>query len=176
MFEINMDEYLDEEVESLKQAFESIIRTWSKSNSNSPTSPTSSSSSPSNARFLGSHNPALVKRNLLASFTDVLLLPVTIAPRTVGAVGAALTTGGTAAAQGIAMLNPQRWGAGGAGAGGYSRVLGKDGGEDGNGNMLFDGGDEDGEDEFVNGVQETEKESSTIRCSYSPFSYSRILL
>lgn len=26
-----MDEYLDEEVESLKQAFEVIIRTWSKS-------------------------------------------------------------------------------------------------------------------------------------------------
>jgi recyclin-1 len=38
------------------------------------------------------------------------MLPVTIVPRTVGAVGAALTTGGTAAVQGIAMLNPQRWG------------------------------------------------------------------
>jgi recyclin-1 len=39
----------------------------------------------------------------------VLLLPVTIVPKTVGAVGGALVTGGTAAVQGIAMLNPQRW-------------------------------------------------------------------
>ena len=45
----------------------------------------------------------------MASFADVLLLPVTIVPRTVGAVGAALTASGTAAVQGIAMLNRQRW-------------------------------------------------------------------
>jgi len=95
MFEINMDEYLDEEAESLKQAFEIIIRTWSKSNSPTTTSPPT----PTSTRFLGSHNPALVKRNLLASFTDVLLLLVTIVPRTVGAIGAALTTGGSAAAR-----------------------------------------------------------------------------
>jgi hypothetical protein len=50
-------------------------------------------------RFLSSQNPALIKRNLLASFTDVLLLLVTIVPRTVGAIGAALTTGGSAAAR-----------------------------------------------------------------------------
>ena len=46
----------------------------------------------------------------MASFTDVLLLPVTIVPRTTAAVGkafgAALTTGGNAAVQGISMLNP----------------------------------------------------------------------
>ena len=39
----------------------------------------------------------------------MLLLPVTIVPKTVGAVGGALVTGGTAAVQGMAMLNPQRW-------------------------------------------------------------------
>jgi recyclin-1 len=44
---------------------------------------------------VASQNPALVKRNVLAGFTDVLLLPVTIVPR------------------GIAMLNPQRWTANG---------------------------------------------------------------
>jgi recyclin-1 len=60
-------------------------------------------------QFLASQNPALVKRNVLASLTNVLLLPVTIVPKTVGAVGGALVTGGTAAVQGIAMLNPQRW-------------------------------------------------------------------
>ena len=31
-------------------------------------------------------------------------------PKTVGAMSGALVTGGTAAVQGIAMLNPQRWG------------------------------------------------------------------
>jgi recyclin-1 len=30
MFEINMDEYLDEEVESLKHAFDVICRQWEK--------------------------------------------------------------------------------------------------------------------------------------------------
>jgi recyclin-1 len=58
---------------------------------------------------------------VLASFTDVLILPVTIVPRAVGAVGAVLTTSGRGAAQGIAMLNPQRWG---GGANGYSRNVG----------------------------------------------------
>ncbi len=94
------------------------------------------------ARFLTSHNPAQVKRNVLASFTSVLLLPVTIVPRTVGAVGGAIMTGGTAAAQGIAMLNPQRWGGGGAvTSNGYSKNLTKDG------EMLFDIPDDDGEND-----------------------------
>ncbi|TCD69786.1 F-box protein: endocytic membrane traffic, recycling ReCYcling 1 [Steccherinum ochraceum] len=112
MFESNMDEYLDEEVEVLKQAFEVTCRTWEKTLSDRPAIPTSA---PDQARFLGSHNPAQVKRTVLASFTDVLLLPVTIVPKTTVAVGkafgAALTTGGNAAVQGISMLNPQRWGA-----------------------------------------------------------------
>lgn len=95
----------------------------------------------SSTRFLSSHNPAQVKRNVLASFTSVLLLPVTIVPR---AVGGALMTGGNAAVQGIAMLNPQRWGGGNTGAvgNGYSRNLEL---EKGPGTMLFDG--EDDEDE-----------------------------
>ncbi|EPQ50311.1 hypothetical protein GLOTRDRAFT_50733 [Gloeophyllum trabeum ATCC 11539] len=124
MFETNMDEYLDEEVESLKHNFDVICRSWDKQTSQASTVLTTSREG---ARFLGSQNPAQVKRNVLASFTDVLLLPVTIVPRTVGAVGAALQTGGTAAAQGIAMLNPQRWGgsgavgSGGSGRDGYSR-------------------------------------------------------
>lgn len=51
-------------------------------------SATSSADEPT--RFLGASNPAAVKRNVLASFTDILLLPVTIVPRTVGAVGGAI--------------------------------------------------------------------------------------
>lgn len=129
MFEPNMDEYLDEEVENVKQCFEVTCRGWNKNVRicltvvcviiNNLSQLSQQTTSPANAqeqaRFISSHNPAQVKRNVLASFTDVLLLPVTIVPRTtvaVGrAVGAALTTGGTAAVQGISMLNPQRWGA-----------------------------------------------------------------
>ena len=101
--------------------------------------------------FLGSQNPAQMKRNVLASFTDVLLLPVTIVPRTMGAVGGVLKTGGTAvgsaAVQGIAMLNPQRWGGAQNVNDGYSRNLDRDG--DGE-NTVFEIGDDDyeeGEDE-----------------------------
>ncbi|KLO12724.1 hypothetical protein SCHPADRAFT_829144 [Schizopora paradoxa] len=151
MFEANMDEYLDEEVESVNQAFEVINREWEKKvGSNSPNkNPTS----PSQARFLGSHNPAQVKRTVLASFTDVLLLPVTIVPRTVGAVGSAITAGGmqvgNAAVQGIGMLNPQRWAYGGGAPGmkrtesAYKRDFGEDDGE-----MIFEIGDD--EEEGVN--------------------------
>ena len=94
--------------------------------------------SPTRTRFLTSHNPQQVKRNVVASFTDVLMLPVSIIPRAVEAVGtvavgagslaygAAKTTGrlalgaatstGTMAAgaarsgiAGISMLNPVKW-------------------------------------------------------------------
>ncbi|TFK20987.1 f-box protein pof6, partial [Coprinopsis marcescibilis] len=103
MFEVNMDEYLDEEVEVTKRCFDTITNGWDRQESSgSAQSPTDATT-----RFLGSHNPAQVKRNVLASFTSLLLLPVTIVPR---AVGGALITGGNAAVQGIAMLNPQRWG------------------------------------------------------------------
>ena len=107
------------------------------------------SSAPDHARFLGSHNPAQVKRNVLASFTNVLLIPVTIVPRTVGkAMGAAFTQGSTAAVQGIAMLNPQRWG-GTAARNGYVQDFEK-GGED----TLFEVGGDD-EDEKLASAKET---------------------
>jgi recyclin-1 len=105
-------------------------------------------------RFLGSQNPAQVKRNVLASFTNALLLPVTIVPRTVGAVGAALTTGGTTAVQGIAMLNPQRWG--GNMSSRYSRHFDTD-----------DGGD--GLSESSVPDDPNEKESHDVRGEYSMF-------
>ncbi|KII91464.1 hypothetical protein PLICRDRAFT_104834 [Plicaturopsis crispa FD-325 SS-3] len=138
MFELNMDEYLDEEVESVKQAFELICRDWEKQ--------MSEHTATTAAAFLGSRNPAQMKRNVLASFRDVLLMPVTIVPR---AVGAALTTGGTAAAQGIAMLNPQRWGGGQTQNAGYSNEFEKEG-------MVFEIGDAD-DDEKEAGSDEQEK-------------------
>lgn len=96
------------------------------------------------ARFLSSHNPAQVKRNVLASFTDVLLLPVTIVPKTVemtvGAMGAAAGAAGSAAVQGLQMLNPQRWAGNNAIPDGYSQRFDA-------GDTLFEIGDEDDEDD-----------------------------
>ena len=114
-------------------------------------------------RFLASHNPALVKRNVLASFTNLLLLPVTIVPRTVGVVSEALITSGSAAVQGISMLNPQRWGQGGAtnGRNSYSTDLEKDG------RTLFEA-DEDDEDEVKRKIVAQKKPPGTfiIICLY----------
>ncbi|KZT40123.1 hypothetical protein SISSUDRAFT_983859 [Sistotremastrum suecicum HHB10207 ss-3] len=98
MFETNMDEYLDEEIESLRLALDAICRDWEAK-------VYASANATSGTQFLSSQNPAQVKRNVLASFTNVLLMPVTIVPR----VGAFVATSGTAAANSIAMLNPQRW-------------------------------------------------------------------
>ncbi|KAI0657050.1 exocyst complex component Sec10-like protein [Cubamyces menziesii] len=138
MFETNMDEYLDEEIEFVKQSFEMTCRTWEKQLSEHRLPSTASSTTAETARFLGSHNPAQIKRTVLASFTDVLLLPVTIVPRTVGkAVGAAITTGSSAAVQGIAMLNPQRWGATGASSGTSAGVFSSSGGGGGGGGGVF---------------------------------------
>ncbi|KAF9458630.1 exocyst complex component Sec10-domain-containing protein [Collybia nuda] len=108
MFESNMDEYLDEEVESVKHILETICKGWDReaSKASSP----GMNNADAHPRFLSSQNPAQEKRNVLASFTSVLLLPVTIVPRMGRGVGGVLMTGGTAAVQGIAMLNPQRWG------------------------------------------------------------------
>jgi recyclin-1 len=117
--------------------------------------------SASSSHFLGSHNAAQVKRNVLASFANVLLLPVTIVPRTVGAVGAALTTGGTAAVQGIAMLNPQRWG--GSGSNGYSRHF-----EGRHGQALFERGDKiDAEEKDVRPKSAASREYSFVRFAFA---------
>jgi recyclin-1 len=109
-----------------------ILTSLQTSNQNMP----ASTMSPTRTRFLESHNPQQVKRNVVARFTDVLMLPVTIIPWAVGAVavgagtlavGAARTTGrlalgaattagslavGTAKSgiAGISMLNPTKWG------------------------------------------------------------------
>lgn len=156
MFEENMDEYLDEEIESLRNTLELACRGWDKKVSRFvstlgdpkfilPQISEHANSTADHARFLSSHNPAQVKRNVLASFTDVLLLPVTIVPKTVGktvgAVGAAAGAAGTAAVQGLQMLNPQRWAGSNTTANGYSQRFDA-------GDMLFEiGGDDDEDDE-----------------------------
>ncbi|KAG6828773.1 hypothetical protein H0H92_006796 [Tricholoma furcatifolium] len=173
MFESNMDEYLDEEVEALKNVFAVICKAWSRelatyapsNNDNaSLANGTNHDQHSTQPRFLSSHNPAQVKRNVLASFTSVLLLPVTIVPRTVGVVGGAIVSGGTAAAQGIAMLNPARWGGssnGSATGGKYIGGVSKTGwGAGANGGALKAAADEDGSTVFeVGGVDEEEEEN-----------------
>ncbi len=187
MFEPNMDEYLDEEVEYVKHSFEMTCRSWETQVGSSSSTFCScphfsqlsehrvATGTPANAetaRFLGSHNPAQVKRTVLASFTDVLFLPVIIVPR---AVGAAITTGSTAAVQGIQMLNPQRWGAqspSGQATSPFARMAywnnnGKDGYvrdfEKGGDGMLFDiGADED--EEEPGSANEKSSDEKTPRC------------
>jgi len=176
MFEPNMDEYLDEEIESLKQAFEVICKEWDRSvrtsfpdpsyNADLPMLQTSTFGSHSTSpqaqrtRFLTAQNPALMKRTVLASFTDVLLLPVTIVPRTVGAgvvaVGGAVGAVGTGMVQGIAMLNPQRWVGGAESAKEYASF----GGAEGEGAIFEIGADDEqgGEDGVEN--------SSIAPCKY----------
>ncbi|KAG9309254.1 hypothetical protein JVU11DRAFT_10737 [Chiua virens] len=95
MFEPNMDDYLDDEMEELKRAFELICKDWERSVSITTSSKhkmaldgrsnSQTQASQPQTRFLDSQNPAQMKRNVLASFTDMLLLPVTIVPRAVGA-------------------------------------------------------------------------------------------
>lgn len=58
------------------------------------------------AAFLTSQNPAAVKRSVLTGFRDVLLLPVTVVPRTAVNVGGAVFR---TAGKGVSHLNPLRW-------------------------------------------------------------------
>ena len=108
-----------------------------------------------------------MKRTLLASFTDVLLLPVTIVPKAVGAVGAvgaAITTGITAglssAAGGMNMnaLNGKR----GSTAntpnmtnGGYSEFKGVD---ESDGVVFEIGADIDDERDLADGANDLKSE------------------
>jgi recyclin-1 len=96
MFEPNMDEYLDEEIEWIKRILEGICKSWEQQLGSHPAAPT----------FLSASNPDQVKRNVLAGFKDALLLPVTIVPRTVTFGVNAIVTGGS---HGLSMLNPQKW-------------------------------------------------------------------
>jgi len=100
-----------------------------------------------------------VKRTVLASFTDLMLLPVTIVPRSIGAVGAIVQTGGSAAVQGISMLNPGRWiGANGSGNAenrrqkGYESALGMKGALVEKDTVVFQTIDHDADDDDLTGT------------------------
>ncbi|CUA68353.1 Recyclin-1 [Saccharomyces cerevisiae S288c] [Rhizoctonia solani] len=120
-----------------KITFDQICKAWERKldvqtqsiSSAAVTTPTTQ------ARFLGSHNPAQVKRTVLTSFTNVLLLPVTIVPRVGEQIGSAAVTG-------FGMLNPQRWSQNSRTdpSGAYRTPVGE---RDGDGGMLFEIEEED---------------------------------
>ncbi|CAE6451898.1 unnamed protein product [Rhizoctonia solani] len=137
MFEQHMDEYLDEETEIAKNTFDNICKTWERKldvQTRSISSATVATPT-TQARFLGSHNPAQVKKTVLTSFTNILLLPVTIVPRVGEQIGSVAVTG-------FGMLNPQRWTGNSRTdpSGAYRTPVGE---RDGDGGMLFEIEEED---------------------------------
>ncbi|GAA5912094.1 hypothetical protein JCM8208_001026 [Rhodotorula glutinis] len=112
VFEPLMDDYLAEEGEWIREVLEGVCDEWDRK--------TASALALSDPTFLASHNPAQVKKNVLAGFTKVLLLPVTIIPKTAMYGVNAITYGGTAVIDTFAHLGTQLSGAagGGGGAGG----------------------------------------------------------
>jgi recyclin-1 len=169
MFETNMDEYLDEEVESLKHVFETICTGWDREVSHilvflpchllyslQYLSKTTQSEEQQHQqpRFLTSQNPAQVKRNVLASFTSVLLLPVTIVPRTMGAVGTGigemLRIGGGQKGNGVnEHVSTTGWGSAAASSKGGKPAdhTALENESDGEGETVFEVGVDDDDDE-----------------------------
>ncbi|EPQ25739.1 uncharacterized protein PFL1_06733 [Pseudozyma flocculosa PF-1] len=97
MWEVHLDDYLQEERDWVKEA---MARTCDESGTSD------SVSTNMDAAFLRAHNPAAVKRNVLTGFKDVLLMPVTVVPRAAGVVGGAVIR---TAGSGLSQLNPLRW-------------------------------------------------------------------
>ncbi|GAA5842273.1 hypothetical protein JCM11251_006768 [Rhodosporidiobolus azoricus] len=89
MFEPLMDDYLTEEAEWIREVLEGMCREWDEK--------TAHELATSDPTFLASSNPAQVKKNVLAGFTKVLLLPVTIIPKTAEFGLNAITYGATGA-------------------------------------------------------------------------------
>ncbi|WWD19726.1 hypothetical protein CI109_104190 [Kwoniella shandongensis] len=127
MFEVHLDEYLDDETEWVKQHLEEICRAWEQQLGASDPGSRTQGTTPT---FLTSSNPDQVKRNVLAGFRDALLLPVTIVPRTVTFGVNAIVTGSSQAVSGLAMLNPQKW----TGSNGRGQLVKE---PNGNGEVVF---------------------------------------
>lgn len=117
LWEENMEDYLSIENQWVRQEMQAVTDKWDSDVKNDQ------ASSRVDAAFIGSQNPAAVKRSVLTGFKDVLLLPVTVVPRTAGIVGGAvIRTAGT----GLSTLNPLRWQSGGASSGQKANQLGAD--------------------------------------------------
>lgn len=97
MFEIHMDDYLQEEQDWVRSQLEEACKEFNdKLAKDDP--------SLSAGTFLNSANPAAVKRNVMASFGKALLMPVTIVPKTVAYSFTAVTAGTFSAVQSLGGL------------------------------------------------------------------------
>ncbi|GAA6064475.1 hypothetical protein JCM10212_001824 [Sporobolomyces blumeae] len=99
MFEPLMDDYLSEEGEWIREVLVGMCDEWDQK--------TASDLAISDPTFLASQNPAQVKKNVLAGFTKVLLLPVTIIPKTASYGLNAITYGATGAFNTFASIGTQ---------------------------------------------------------------------
>ncbi|BGP16438.1 hypothetical protein JCM10213_004006 [Rhodosporidiobolus nylandii] len=99
MFEPLMDDYLTEESEWIRETLVQMCEEWDQK--------TASDLAVSDPTFLASSNPAQVKKNVLAGFTKVLLLPVTIIPKTAELGLNAITYGATGAFNTFASIGTQ---------------------------------------------------------------------
>ncbi|KAK4704534.1 recyclin-1, partial [Phenoliferia sp. Uapishka_3] len=99
MFEPHMDDYLQEEGDWIREVLEGMCVEWDDKEL----------AHIRLARSLLTNDlqPALVKRNVLAGFTKVLLLPVTIIPKTATMGLNAITSGATGAFNTFASLGTQ---------------------------------------------------------------------
>ena len=92
-----MDDYLQEEQEWVRHVLETSCKVFNdKLEQEDPTL--------SSGTFLNSANPAMVKRNVMASFGKALLMPVTIVPKTVAYSLNAVTLGTFSAVTAIGGL------------------------------------------------------------------------
>ncbi|KAH9968027.1 exocyst complex component Sec10-like protein, partial [Russula dissimulans] len=166
MFEPNMDEYLDEEIDFLKQNFEQTCRDWEKKTSlpHTDAPPPITTQRPT---FLASSSPANLKSNVLSTFTNLLLIPVSTIPRTVETVSGA-------AVHGISMLDPRRWGGTGQ-ANGIGEREGYTKGTDSTNVVLWE--DEDHPDDTSVQGDETAISASTSSPQPPPvYSYDKLQL
>ncbi|CAO1628766.1 unnamed protein product [Parajaminaea phylloscopi] len=92
--------YLEQEQTWVRDEMEAVAHRWQEDLANQ------SVSARTDAAFLASQNPAAVKRSVLAGFKNVLLLPVTVVPRTAVHVGGAVFR---TAGKGVSQLNPLNW-------------------------------------------------------------------
>ncbi|BEI86875.1 hypothetical protein CcaverHIS002_0702210 [Cutaneotrichosporon cavernicola] len=157
MFEPHIDEYLEDETEWIKTALDGICNDWDKQlGTNTRSAGKKRRGSSNQPQFLTSQNPDQVKRNVLAGFKDVLLLPVTIVPRTVTFGVNAIVSGGSHAVQGLSMLNPQKWAASttNTSKGTQGKMV--------HGEAIFDGPVPEGDVEEKNDKNEPEKDEVDI--------------
>ncbi|KAE8233679.1 hypothetical protein CF326_g1282 [Tilletia indica] len=188
-FEARMDAYLANERDWVQRGMDRICARWSSSNDGSLLPPSSGGGGvKTDEAFLASANPAAAKKSFLSSFKDVLLVPVSVVPRTATFVGGAVVSTFASASRrkdtGGGPATPVLGGDEVSGGGGGTTPMGRagevgDGGGGGSGYMDFSKGGEGpfgiGEDEDDDDDEEDRREDgfgfpkTSSRSDPSPF-------